>query len=247
MTIFDPFYQALATLGYTDPVHPPLTHMPIALVTAALIFGLAARLWRRDLLGLSARHCLVLAWLFFFPTVLLGFMDWQHFYQGAWLFPIVVKIWLAGFLFVLLTMGVILVWRGQGDSKVLLVIYVLSFCTVVGLGYFGGRLVFGGWAEPPPGAARAGLQIFKENCRACHANGGNIVMFQYPLKGSDKLADFNGFLAFIRDPRLDDGTKGPMPDFPPEAIPDQQARDLYQYLFKTFGPVQSVEEHQHQP
>jgi hypothetical protein len=32
MTFFNPFYQALVYIGFTDPVHPALAHMPIGLV-----------------------------------------------------------------------------------------------------------------------------------------------------------------------------------------------------------------------
>jgi len=72
MTGFDWFYNALGSVGFTDPVHPALAHMPIGLVVGALIFGFAALLWKRPLWGLSSQHCLVLAWLFWFPTVLFG-------------------------------------------------------------------------------------------------------------------------------------------------------------------------------
>jgi uncharacterized membrane protein len=253
MTSFDPVYQALAAVGYTDPLHPPLTHFPIALTIAALLFGLAALALKRPLLKISAQHCLVLAWLFFFPTVFLGLTDWQHYYQGAWLFPIVAKMWLAGLLFLLLSLGVILVWTGRGESKAILAIYILSFFTVVALGYFGGRLVFGG--QPPSSPRRAqinkktlgeGEKVFAANCLACHPQGKNSIMAQYPLKGSDELANFDGFLAFIRAPRLDNGAKGPMPDFPPSRISETQARDLYQYLRTAFGqPGQSKSEHKH--
>ena len=51
MTLFNPLYNALAAMGYTDPIHPPLTHMPIALVVAALIFGFSGWILRRPSLG----------------------------------------------------------------------------------------------------------------------------------------------------------------------------------------------------
>ena len=163
MTIFNPLYNALAAIGYTDPIHPPLTHMPIALVVAALIFGLASWILRRPSLGQAARYCLGLAWLFIFPTVLLGFMDWQHFYQGAWLLPIIVKIALTSFLFVLLSIGLILVIIGREESKALLAIYVIAFLTVGGLGYFGGRLVFGGRAPAAPPGLEAGQGLDRKS------------------------------------------------------------------------------------
>lgn len=235
MTIFNPFYYVLAAIGYTDPIHPPLTHMPIGLVVAALIFGFAGLLLKKPFLSKMSRYCLLLAWLFIFPTVLLGFMDWQHFYQGAALFPIIVKICLATFLFVLLSLGLFLIARGREESKALLVILVLAFFTVGGLGYFGGRLVFGGRAPAAPPALQAGRGLFADNCMACHPNGGNAIMPQAIITGSDRLTDFHTFLTWIRDPRLDNGQKGPMPQFLPWKISDHQARQLYDYLIGVLG------------
>ena len=153
MTIFNPFYNALYAIGFHDPIHPPVTHITIGVVVAALVFGILARVRRQPSMAQAARYCLVLAWLFIFPTVLLGFMDWQHWYQGAWPLPILIKIYLAGFLFLLLSLGMILIFSGREKSKALLAIYFMAFFTVRGLGYFGGRLVYGGRA-PAVQAAR---------------------------------------------------------------------------------------------
>jgi uncharacterized membrane protein len=239
MTIFDPIYHALAALGFTDPIHPPLTHIPIGLVAAALIFGLTGWIVGRPALSRAARYCLGLAWLLIFPTVLLGFMDWQHYYQGAWLLPIIIKIGLAGFLFVLLSIGLILVITGREESKALLAIYVIAFLTVGGLGYFGGRLVFGGRAPTAPPGLEAGQGLFENNCMACHPNGGNAITPQDIIIGSDRLKDFPTFLSWIRDPRLDNGKKGPMPDFLPGKISDGQARQLYDYLIGVLGKARA--------
>jgi uncharacterized membrane protein len=235
MTIFNPLYNALAAMGFADPIHPPLTHIPMGVVVAALIFGLTGWLLRRPALGQAARYCLGLAWLFIFPTVLLGFMDWQHYYQGAWLLPIIVKISLASFLFVLLSIGLILVKTGLEESKALLAIYLIAFLTVGGLGYFGGRLVFGGRAPAAPPALEAGKKLFENNCMACHPNGGNAISPEAIIIGSDMLKDLPTFLGWIRDPRLDSGKKGPMPDFLPGKISDEQARQLYDYLIGVLG------------
>jgi uncharacterized membrane protein len=235
MTIFNPFYSALAAIGYTDPIHPPLTHMPIGLVVAALLFGFAGLILRRPLLSQISRYCLLLAWLFIFPTVFLGFMDWQHFYQGAAIFPIIVKISLASFLFVLLSLGLFLVVSGRQESKALLVIYLIAFFTVGGLGYFGGRLTFGGRAPAAPPGLQAGKKLFEDNCMACHPNGGNAIRPKMIIVGSDRLTDFHAFLKWIRNPRLDNGKKGPMPEFLPWKISDQQARQLYDYLIGVLG------------
>ena len=235
MTIFNPFYNALYVIGFHDPIHPPLTHITIGVVVAALVFGVLAWVLRQPSLARAARYCLVLAWLFIFPTVLLGFMDWQHWYQGAWLLPILIKICLASFLFLLLSLGMILIFTGREESKALLAIYFIAFFTVAGLGYFGGRLVFGGRAPAVHTQLEAGRRLFENNCMACHPNGGNAILPNYIIIGSDNLKDLHTFISLIRDPRLDNGQKGPMPDFSPQKISEDQARQLYEYLSRVMG------------
>jgi uncharacterized membrane protein len=235
MTTLDSFYQALAAMGFGDPVHPALAHMPIGLVVGALSLGFAALLWKRPRWGLSARHCLGLAWLFWFPAVLFGVMDWQYFYHGVWIFPIEAKIALASFLFVLLSIGLVLIFTGKGESKGILVIYVLAFFTVVALGYFGGRLVFGGHLPTGSKTFAAGQKIYQAHCSACHPNGGNALMANMPIRGSDKLANFQTFNDFIRKPQLPGGAKGPMPGFNYQKISHQEAKGLYDYVRQEFG------------
>jgi uncharacterized membrane protein len=235
MTTFNPFYHALYAIGFHDPIHPPLTHITIGVVVAALVFGVLAVVLKHPSLARAARSCLVLAWLFIFPTVLLGFMDWQHWYQGGWLLPILIKICLAGFLFLLLSLGMILIFIGREESKALLVIYFMAFFTVMGLGYFGGRLVFGGRAVAVPANLEAGRGLFVDNCMACHPNLGNAIMPDMPIIGSDNLKDLHTFISWIRDPRLDNGQKGPMPEFPPQKISDDHAKQLYEYLVGVLG------------
>jgi uncharacterized membrane protein len=235
MTVFDPFYRFLYAIGYHDPIHPTLTHMPIGLVVGALIFGVLAWLLKQPNLLRAARYCLVLAWLFIFPTVLLGFMDWQHWYQGALVRPILIKIGLASFLFMVLTLGIIMVLTGRGESKGLLVIYLIAFFTVGGLGYFGGRLTFGGRAPGVHQNLEAGRRLFQNHCMACHPGGSNAIMPDAYIIGSDNLKDLPTFIAWIRNPRLDNGRKGPMPAFAGWKISDAQAQQLYDYLRRVMG------------
>ncbi|MCL4501123.1 MAG: c-type cytochrome [Deltaproteobacteria bacterium] len=242
MTIFNPVYHALYAIGYFEPVHPPLTHITIGVVAAALVFRVLAWVQGQPSLAQAARYCLILAWLFIFPTVLLGFMDWQHWYQGAWLPPILIKISLASFLFLLLSLGMILIFTGREESKALLAIYFIAFFTVAGLGYYGGRLVFGGRAPAAPAGLEAGRRLFENNCMACHPNLGNAVMPDMPIIGSDRLTDLHSFISLIRDPRLDNGQKGLMPDFPPQKISDGQARQLHEYLTAV---LQGASHHEH--
>jgi uncharacterized membrane protein len=235
MMAFDSFYQALASMGFGDPVHPALAHMPIGLVVGALILGFAALVWQRPRWGLSGQHCLLLAWLFWFPTVLFGVMDWQYFYHGVWIFPIEAKIALAIFLFVVLSIGLFLIFTGKGESKGILVIYGLAFFTVVALGYFGGRMVFGGSPAAGSRSLAAGQKIFAANCSACHPRGENTIMPNLPIRGSHTLANIQTFDDFIRKPLLPGGAQGPMPNFPYAKISHQEAKALYDYVRQEFG------------
>jgi mono/diheme cytochrome c family protein len=75
-----------------------------------------------------------------------------------------------------------------------------------------------------------GAEIFNFNCSRCHPNGGNIIVPNLPLSGSGKLSDFKTFLAFIRNPRMQDGSEGVMPAFPQRQISDDEAKTLYLYI-----------------
>ena len=60
--MFDFIYEMLQKFGYTHPLHPTLTHLPIGLVLAAFVFGLIAIVFRKPLLfqilGKRQKHCL---------------------------------------------------------------------------------------------------------------------------------------------------------------------------------------------
>ncbi len=45
-------YEPLEKIGYTHPIHPPLTHIPMGLVFGAFIFALTALLFRRTTLSI---------------------------------------------------------------------------------------------------------------------------------------------------------------------------------------------------
>jgi mono/diheme cytochrome c family protein len=126
------------------------------------------------------------------------------------------------------------------------VIYALAFVCVTGLGWYGARLVYGGWsgssaetaAAPttPAGsttkaaAAPAGQRLYASNCASCHPNGGNVIEASLPLKSSKKLADLASFTAFIRSPKMPDGSAGSMPPFPADQLGDEATNELYSYI-----------------
>jgi uncharacterized membrane protein len=226
-------YEILVKIGYTHPIHPPMTHIPVGMVIGAFLFGLAAWLLRHEQLTSSARYCIVLALLGLVPTVLLGYMDWQHRYAGAWSFPIKMKIGLAVLLLVLLVVAVMFGRRIKVISLGILGIYGLCLLNVTALGYFGGELIFNP-ASPKEVQATKETQIsseqFKKSCSACHPGGGNTFKADLPLKSAPQLADFKTFLVYLRDPKARDGTQTIMPPFPADKLPEQQAMEIYHYI-----------------
>jgi len=225
------FYRFLNSFGFTDPVHAALVHMPIGLAVGAFLFGWAAALSGREKLAVSAHHCTILALLFWFPAVLFGLMDWQHFYHGAWLNPIKLKLVLAVILFILLTAAVFFGRRGETAPKGLILASVtLAVITATLLGWFGVRLVYGGKAQDVPASYQEGEKIFTARCSGCHPGAGNVIDPDKPIRGASSLNDPRAFISVIRNP------KKPMPALSPAQLSDQDARELYLYITKVLVP-----------
>jgi mono/diheme cytochrome c family protein len=89
------------------------------------------------------------------------------------------------------------------------------------------------WTESPE--IVAGQKIFGEICSGCHENGRNIINPNLPIKGSNKLINYESFLPFIRDPKMPDGSTGPMPSFPDSRLSNDEAKQLYSYLVSEYG------------
>ena len=243
--MIDSLYQLVAKTGFTDPLHAPFTHIPIGLVIGAFLFFLVAIIFGRKNLLTTARHVSILAFLFVFPTILFGVFDWLHYFHGALIPTIKIKMILASAVLVLLAIGIIVGSELKVHAAPMVVIYALAFVAVVGLGWYGGKLVYGGFsggaseAAAPSAqqggattaaAAPAAQRLFASNCASCHPNGGNVIEASLPLKSSKKLADLATFTAFIRSPRMPDGSEGSMPAFPADQVSDKQAGDLYSYI-----------------
>lgn len=239
--MIDSLYELLAKIGFTDPLHAPLTHVPIGLVIGAFLFFLVAVVFGRKNLVVTARHVSILAFLFVFPTILFGVFDWLHFFKGALVAPIKYKMILASAVLVILGAGIIVGSELKVHTVTMMVLYALAVVAVVGLGWFGGKLVYGGFSpaqeEAAPAAAAgsapavpAGQRLFASNCSSCHPNGGNAIIAELPLKKSKKLATLETFTAYIRAPKMPDGSEGPMLSFGEDQISDKQAGDLYGYI-----------------
>jgi uncharacterized membrane protein len=220
------FYQFMTDkLGFSDPIHAALVHLPIGFVVGAFIFGWCAVLFGNEKLALSARHCIILAFLFWFPIVLFGLTDWEHYYGRVFLPPIKIKLILAGILFMLLTCCLFFGGSKKNISKwLILSLYTICLINVIFLGWFGARLVYGNNPELTLMPYKSGYQVFTHSCKSCHPDGGNIMDANRPINKSPKLKNSDTFISYIRHP------EGIMPPFTGSQIADHEAEELYLYI-----------------
>jgi uncharacterized membrane protein len=141
--MLDYLYAFLASHGFDEPLHSPITHMPIGLTAGALLFFLVAVIFKKKALVLTARHASILAFIFVFPTIMLGVMDWIHFYHAALFTPIKIKMALASVAVIVLGAGIILGSEIKLHTMTMTILYAVTFFVMVGLGYFGSGIVYG--------------------------------------------------------------------------------------------------------
>ena len=121
-----------------------LAYRLIGLVVASLVFIYIAVIFRRHNLEQTVRHCIILAFIWIFPTMLFGYMDWQHFYRGEanpWIFA---KIILGVLLTALFGYGFYLGKRSLHDQPRFRAVAVGCFLVAVAIGFCGGELQYGG-------------------------------------------------------------------------------------------------------
>jgi mono/diheme cytochrome c family protein len=137
-------------------------------------------------------------------------------------------------------------WIGIGGGLLLLLVfgYVLGIrgWSMMNGGMMNGGMMNGGMMghegtqeTPQETDAVAGESLFRSRCAACHPGGGNTMMPELPLRGAPQLADFDTFVAFMRDPRLPDGSRGPMPPFSADTLTPGQAKSLYHYILNVLN------------
>jgi uncharacterized membrane protein len=236
----DFLYRIAESIGFDHPLHPPLTHMPAGLVVGAFIFLLVALILKRHKgLNTTAYHCIVLALVFLFPTALLGFTDWWHFYAGVWSFPIKIKIFLTIALFIFLVAAIIMELKNIGGLMSKSVVYFLCLVSVIGLGYFGGQLVFADKVADASEGLNNGEKLYAVNCGSCHPNGGNLIKPSLPVVNSPMLKSLDTFIKYSRNPRLPDNSSGPMPAFSKEKLSDKEMKQIYQYIIDSLATKRS--------
>lgn len=141
--MIDSLYTSLANIGFTHPLHPMLTHVPMGMVIGMALFSLVGILAKNNTLMQTAFHCSVLALVAVVPVVGAGILDWLHLLQGSWNPYIIAKMILATILTLLLALSIILKRRGASPGRMFL-IYLFCLACAAGLGYSGGELVYGG-------------------------------------------------------------------------------------------------------
>jgi hypothetical protein len=118
----------------------------------------------------------------------------------------------------------------------------ITFIGSYGFAQMGGGMMgggqggmMGGGKSQGGGVGGAGGKIFIEDCGGCHPNGENVIVPNLPIRGSRVIANFKTFVAFIRNPRMPDGSRGSMPAFDKSKISEKQARKLYHYIKSSQG------------
>ncbi len=136
-------FEFLTKIGFTHPIHPALTHIPMGMVMGAVTFRIVSLIPKFKFLARTGYHCIIFGLLGMFPTAFSGYLDWQHTFDGQWEFLIILKMVLAVFLTVILA---IITFkddceRPKIDKMTLL--YLVTILLAIGLGFSGGELTLG--------------------------------------------------------------------------------------------------------
>lgn len=141
--MIDDLFAFLSKIGFKEPLHPPITHMPIGLVIGAFVFLLVALFFKRTNFVITVRHVSVLAFIFAFPTILFGVIDWIHFYNAVMYTPIIIKMVLAIVLLLVLGTGIIVGSEKKFHALPMAALAFLAVACAVALGYFGSGIIYG--------------------------------------------------------------------------------------------------------
>jgi len=108
-------------------------------------------------------------------------------------------------------------------KKILFVAAVFFAVTVFGTVAFGDK----------DNGGKSGEALFKQNCAVCHPDGGNIINPQKTLHKKDR--DANN-VKTVQDIIHNMRKPGPgMTTFDEKTIPEKQAREIAEYILKTFN------------
>lgn len=233
-------YEWLSGIGYHHPLHPALTHLPVGLTIAGFIFIVLAFFLNRPNFAQTAKHCAVLALLAAMPTVFVGYLDWQHYYGGSLIFPIKMKLGLAFALVVLLLAAVFTGMQSERTSVGRLSVHLLSLLVVIGLGYFGGELIYGKKTTATQPIANdvldaasvvAGAKLFEKNCSFCHLTDSTDTKVGPGLKGLFKREKMSVSGWSVSADNLRRQLQTPFNEMPSfDSLTDEEIKYLTDYL-----------------
>jgi uncharacterized membrane protein len=141
--MIDLIYQTLAKIGYSHPLHPAITHIPMGMIIGGFLFAVGSVVMKKDDLAKAAHYCYTLALIFVLPTMMLGYMDWLYKFDAEWNRLILTKIILAVMLTVMLVITFFYGKNVKIDIKQKLILYGICFAIAMGLGFIGGELQYG--------------------------------------------------------------------------------------------------------
>ena len=136
-------FDFLSKIGFTHPLHPAMTHIPMGMAMGAFVFRFASFLPKLKMLARTGYHCIILGFLGIFPTVFAGLLDWQHRYDGHWEGLIILKMILAGLLAITMLFVAIKDDPENVRFDKITACYFLMLLLAIGLGYCGGELQYG--------------------------------------------------------------------------------------------------------
>jgi predicted neutral ceramidase superfamily lipid hydrolase len=134
-------YNLLNQVGFTHPLHPAITHLPMGMAMGAFLFSVGSLKYAE--LAKTAHHCVILGLIFVLPTMFLGILDWQYFYQGDWTGPIIAKFILAIALTVLFIAAIKVGSVEPENPRLPILLYALCLLAAIGLGFSGGEIQYG--------------------------------------------------------------------------------------------------------
>ncbi len=232
--MIESIYQVLEKIGYVHPLHPPMVHLPVGLTLGAFLFLLIAQVFRRPGFAQTARHCMVLALISLIPAILLGLMDWQQRLGGAWVFPIIMKLTLAGVLLVFVCLSIFLGRGTQLRTIKHILAYAICALIVSGIGYFGGELVYGKkstQADSGVRLAEAGSIVFQQKCSVCHYSEKTENKIGPGLKGLFEMQKLPSSKLPVSEANIRKQLKMPFRGMPPFGdLPEEKVDALIEYL-----------------
>lgn len=234
--MIDHLYQLIQQAGYTHPLHPVATHLPVGCIMAAFFFLLISSWFRKPAYFQTARHCIGLALAILPITALLGYLDWQHNMAGALIWPIKVKLSLAGGLFLFLMIAINLRRNLSRPGALNFIVYLICLVLVTGLGYFGGELVYGSKpAESKTAAVKPAEQhgaiLFQQKCSFCHHHDQTTTKVGPGLKGLSQMPNLPTSGWPMSEQSLRKQIVTPFKDMPPfETLSDAELNHLIAFL-----------------